>query len=55
MTIAYLIVVLVGLGLIATGGVYWVYRERLKSDPILIASCFGSGAFLLASGFISSI
>lgn len=55
MLLAYAVVITMGLALITTGLIYWVKKEALKSDPILIASCFGSGAFLIASSLVSSL
>lgn len=55
MILAMTIVTLIGIGLIATGAVYWIRKEKMNSDPVLIASCFGYGTVLLASSVISSL
>ena len=55
MAIAYAVVILMGMILLSVGGVFWLRKDRLNSDPILIASCMASGAFLLASSVVPSL
>lgn len=47
--LAYIIVILVGAGLIGGGFYYHLNRSRLNSDPVLIAGCYLLGGFYLAS------
>lgn len=47
--LAYVIVILVGAGLIGSGLYYHLNRSRLNSDPVLIAGCYLLGGFYLAS------
>lgn len=48
-TVAYVLVLVVGLGLMMSGLVYQVQRERLHADPVLVNSCYLFGGLLVAS------
>lgn len=49
MIVAYVIVTVMGIGLIGSGLYYHINRRKLASDPVLIAGCYLLGGFYLAS------
>ena len=55
MILAYIVVVGVGIALLVIGVRYWLLREQLKSDPVLIACCIASGFFLIVSTLMTAL
>ena len=49
LTIMTVVVTALGLALIAAGAWYQINRVRLKSDPVLITSCYLWGGALVAA------
>lgn len=52
LTVMTILVFALGLGLIATGLYYHWYRNELGSDPVLIRSCYLSGAVLVLANLL---
>ncbi|MCG8393075.1 MAG: hypothetical protein MI745_08325 [Pseudomonadales bacterium] len=51
-TLLWFGVIAAGVALIGTGLYYHIRRRALQSDPILIGSCYLSGAGLLAGNWL---
>lgn len=47
MTLAYSLVLITGVLLLAIGLVFQLNKKRLKSDPVLIAACYAWGGLNL--------
>lgn len=47
MTLAYALVFITGVILLAIGLVFQLNKQRLKSDPVLIAGCYAWGGLNL--------
>lgn len=45
MTLAYSLVLISGILLLAIGLVFQINKKRLKSDPVLIVACYAWGGF----------
>ncbi len=53
MLLAYLIVLLTALALLLAGSYFWLRRQRLHSDPVLITGCYLGSALLLGASLTS--